>query len=64
MKAVSELVCCRGLPLPRPVAGSKADRDIEIVIAPVPAGSNDGSPAGTAIENPSRGEAVSVRPRS
>ena len=47
-----------------PVAGSNADRDIEIVLVPVLAGSNEVSPAGTAMEKDSRGEPVSVRLKS
>ena len=64
MKAVIEFTCCRGFPVPVPVAGSQADRDMEIVAVPVPAGSKEGSPAGTATGMASRGAAPVVRPMS
>ena len=56
MNDVTEFTCCRGFLAPVPVAGSKAERSIQILIVPVELGSNHASPAGTAMSN------ASVRP--
>ncbi len=64
MKAVIELTCCRTLFTPVPVAESYCERVRPIVCVPVPFGSNQASPVGTAMLNFSAGVPVFVRSTS
>ena len=64
MNELMELVRCRGTPRD-PVVGSNTDRENGMTLLPVPCGSNDASPLGTAMLNFSNAlELVSVRSKS